>query len=116
MLLLGWGLLERFVDADVAIRTTVSSGVPPVSALVFVALVLALAILMARTFQALLCTLPAPGVHAVALRLDDRQGPGFLSLVLSAPVGGTGPRAPGGRPVAAGASTQRPRIRLLPAL
>ena len=97
MSLLWWGLLERFVHADVAIRTTVSVGVPPLTALVLVALVVALAILMARTFQALLCTIPAPGVHSDALRLDDRPGPGSLSLVLSAPVGGTGPRAPGGR-------------------
>jgi hypothetical protein len=98
VLLLGWGLLERFVQADVAIRTTVSAGVPPITALVLVALVVALAILMARTFHALLCTLPAPGVHSVALGRRDLHGPGFLSLVLSAPVGGTGPRAPGGSP------------------
>lgn len=56
MSLLGWVLLERFVHADVAIRTTVSAGAPPVTALL--ALVVALAILMAYTFQALLCTLP----------------------------------------------------------
>jgi hypothetical protein len=102
VLLLGWGLLERFVQADVAIRTSVIAGVPPVTALVLVALVVALAILMKRTVHALLCTLPSPGVHSDALRLDDQPGPGFLSLVLSAPVGGTGPRAPGGhrrRPV-----------------
>jgi hypothetical protein len=97
VLLLGWGLLERFVQADVAIRTTVGAGVPPVTALVLVALVVALAILMARTVHALLCTLPPPGVHSDAAGLDDQPGPGSLSLVLSAPVGGTGPRAPGRR-------------------
>jgi hypothetical protein len=93
--LLGWVLLECFVHADVAIRTTLSADAPPVTALVLIALVIALTILMARTFQALLCTLPAPRVHSDAPGLDDQPGPGSLSLVLSAPVGGTGPRAPG---------------------
>ena len=95
MLLLGCVLLERFVHADVAIRTTVSAGLPPVTALVLVALVVALAILMAYTFQALLCTLLAIWVRSDAPDLDDRSGPGSLSLVWSAPVDGSGPRPPG---------------------
>ena len=95
MLLLGCVLLERFVHADVAIRTTVSAGLPPVTALVLVALVVALAILMAYTFQALLCNLLAMRSHSDAPGHDDQPGPGSLSLVWSAPIGGTGPRAPG---------------------
>lgn len=113
--MLWWVLLERFVHADVAIRMTVSAGAPPVTALVLVALVIALAILMAYTFQALLCTLLALGVHSDAPGPDDQPGRGSLSLVWSAPVGGTGPRAPGRRRRRPGASTQPSRIRPLPA-
>lgn len=97
MSLLGWILLERFAHADVWIRTTVNAGAPPVTALVLLALVVALAILMANTFRALLCTLLAMGVRPDASGLDDHSGPGSLSLGRSAPVGGIGPRAPGGR-------------------
>lgn len=66
MSLLGWVWLECFVHADVAIRTTVSAGAPPVTALVLVALVVTLAIVMAYTFQALLCSPPPRGVHSDA--------------------------------------------------
>lgn len=97
MLLLGWVLLERLVQADVAIRTTVSAGAPPMPALALIALVVALTILMACASHALLGTLLAIRVHAEAPGLEDKHGPGSLSLVWSAPVGGTGPRAPGRR-------------------
>ena len=95
MSLLGLILLERFVQADVAIRTTVSAGVPPVTTFALIALVLALTILMAYTFRALLCTLVALVVRANAPEPDDQPRQGSLSLVWSAPTGGAGPRAPG---------------------
>ncbi|MET3948902.1 hypothetical protein ABIB49_003628 [Arthrobacter sp. UYCu512] len=95
MLLLGWVLLERFVHADVAIRTTFSAGAPPVTALLLVALAVALTVLMACALQALLCTLLVTRGYSEAPGLEGQHGLLSLSLVRSAPVGGTGPRAPG---------------------
>lgn len=97
MSLLAWVLLERFVQADVAIRMAVSAGGPPVTALALIALVLTLTILMAYTFRALLCALVALVVRTNAPEADDQPRPGSLFLVWSAPSGGTGPRAPGRR-------------------
>jgi hypothetical protein len=97
MSLLGWVLLEYLVHADVWIRTTVSAGAPPVTALVLLALVVALAIAIACASQSLLCILLSVGVRSAAPGREDHPGPGSLSVAWSAPVGGIGPRAPGGR-------------------
>lgn len=95
MSLLGWLLLERFVQADVAVRTRVSAGAPPMTAFALIALVLALTILMAFTFRALLCIVVALVVSANVPEPDDQPRPGSLSLAWSAPTGAAGPRAPG---------------------
>ncbi|RAX16992.1 hypothetical protein DC347_10255 [Pseudarthrobacter sp. AG30] len=97
VLLLGWVMLEHFVCADVAIRTTLSAGMPPVTALLLVALVVALTVLMACASHALLRTLLAGRGHAAAQGLDVRRGSVQVSLACSVPVGGAGPRAPGAR-------------------
>ena len=95
MSLLGWVLLEHFVLADVAIRTTVSAGAPPLTAFALLALVLAVTVLMAHTFRALLCAVVALVVHTNPPAMDNEPQPGSLSLIRSVPKGGTGPRAPG---------------------
>ena len=95
MSLLGWVLLEHFVLADVAIRTTFSAGAPPLTAFALMALVLAVTVLMAHTFRALLCAVVALVVQADTPAMHSEPQPGSLSLVWSVPKGGTGPRAPG---------------------
>jgi len=94
--LLGWDLLERFVHIDVLIRTTISAGAPPMTALVMLALAVAVAVFMAYAFQSLLYALLVPAASTYPPQgLEDQPKPGALSLLLATPVGGTGPRAPG---------------------
>lgn len=114
--LLGCVLFERFVHADVAIRTTVSAGAPPATALALLALVVTLAILMAYTFHALLYTLLAVEVLATPRVRMTRP--------VQAPCPWSCPHPSVGQvlalradvPVAQGASTQPSSIRPLPAL
>lgn len=93
--MLGWVLLGHFVQADVAIRTTVSAGTPPLTAFALLALVLAVTVHMAHTFRALLCAVVALVVRTNAPSVRDEPQPGSLSLIRSVPKGGTGPRSPG---------------------
>jgi len=93
--LLGWDLLERFVHVDVLIRTTLSAGAPPMTALAVLAVAVAVAVFMAYTFQSLLYALRVPTASTYPQGPEDQPKPGALSLLLSTPVGGTGPRAPG---------------------
>ncbi|GIU58065.1 hypothetical protein NicSoilC12_38140 [Arthrobacter sp. NicSoilC12] len=103
--MLGWDLLERFVHVDVLIRTALGAGVPPMTALALLALAVAVAVFMAYTFQTLLYALLVPAASTYPPQgLEDQPKPGALSLLLSTPVGGTGPRAPG-------VTSRRPRER-----
>ena len=97
MPLLGWVLLEHIVRADVWIRTTATAGAPPFPALVLLALVVALAIVLAHALQALLFALLPIAVRSDGPNPDSHGGRGSLSPAWSAPAGGMGPRAPGGR-------------------
>ena len=97
MFLLGLALLERFVHADVAFRMMANASLPEVTDLVLFALIAAVASLVACTFQALLHTLLGVRADTGGPGQVEQAGPGSLSLARSAPVGGTGPRAPGGR-------------------
>lgn len=94
--MLGWDLLERFVHVDVLIRTTLSAGAPPMTALVVLAVAVAVAVFMAYTFQSLLYALLVSAASTYPPQgLEDQPNPGALSLLISTPVGGAGPRAPG---------------------
>lgn len=94
VLLLGLALLERFVHADVAFRMAANESLPPVTDLVLLALIAAVASLVAYTFQALLHTVLGVRADTDGPGQDEQPGTGSLSMARSAPVGGTGPRAP----------------------
>lgn len=92
----GLELLERFVQLDVAVRATFGSGLPPIAAVALLALVLATAIVMAHTFQALLNRLVDFIGGAVVGVTDEPLRRLPLSSAWPPPAGGPGPRAPGG--------------------
>ena len=92
----GLELLERFVQLDVAVRATFGSGLPPIAAVALLALVVATAIVMAHTFQALLNRLVAFFSVAVVGVTDEPPRRPPLSPAWPPPAGGPGPRAPGG--------------------
>jgi len=92
----GLEFLERFVQLDVALRASFGSGLPPIAAVALLALVVATAIVMAHTFQALLNRLVAFFGGAVVGVTDEPLRRPPVSSAWPPPVGGPGPRAPGG--------------------
>lgn len=92
----GLELLERFVQLDIAVRATIASGLPPIAAVALLALVVATAILMAHTFQALLKRRTVFIGGAVVGVTDEPLRRLPLSSAWPPPAGGPGPRAPGG--------------------